>query len=376
MELILTLLLLYAAQCLAGVPAGTSVFTRVLGRLAVVEGGGWRLLHPLPSGRSWVGSRFPLVEGAGVLRSRAASLRAAIPAPAGGPGVEPAALSRVEQRGARVRVGGRPFARTATQWQARALCGLLGSLCGSSPHEARERIEREIQRSFDLCRFEAESARLRRATRLLGPLADAYLLLLIAAPAVLTIWTGVEAALLLLLPALGAAHVATLVSGFLAHRRLLPGAHGERVELLLAAGLYPPAALRIGHELRLALLGGFQPAVVAAATLSPERRRVFLRGELARVEQTLSAVAEADREKAGAWGSPFIAREERRAILRLSESIGLTRESLLAPRTREDPQAGGYCAVCLWDYRPGLDACSDCGLPLVVYRRDVAELAI
>ena len=111
---ILTLLLLYAAQCVVGVPNGTCVFTRVLGRLAVVEGGGWRLLHPLPSGCSWAGSRFPLIEDRGVLRSRGGSLRAAATVRSAGPGVEPAALSGVEQRGSVVRVNGKPFARTAT----------------------------------------------------------------------------------------------------------------------------------------------------------------------------------------------------------------------------------------------------------------------
>lgn len=370
MELILTLLLLYAVQCMAGVPLGTCVFTRVLGRLLVVEGGGWRLLHPLPSGRSWVGSRFPLFEDGGVLRSRGASLRAAAAALSRGPGVALGAISSAEARGAVVRVNGRPFARVATKRQARDLGALLGSLRGSDARAARERIGLEIARSLDLRRFEAESERLRRATRWLGRVGDVYFVLLIAAPAALTLWTGVEAALFVLFPVLGAAHLATLVSGYLAHRRLLPASGGERFDLLLAAGLYPPAALRIGHELRLALLGGFHPAVVAAATLPPQRRRVFLRGELARVDQALAAAGGAERAELrpdAKVSGPCVALEERRAILRLAGSIGLSREALLAPRPWDDPLAGGYCPVCLYDYRSGVEECSDCALPLVVY---------
>ena len=70
MELLLTALLLYGVQCLARLPAGGVLFVRAGGRIIVAERPGWRLLHPLPSGRCWIATRTSLRADGGRDRER------------------------------------------------------------------------------------------------------------------------------------------------------------------------------------------------------------------------------------------------------------------------------------------------------------------
>ena len=278
MEFLLTALLLYGVQCLARLPAGGVLFVRAGARVIVAEGPGWRLLHPLPSGRCWVATRSSLPGG-----------------------------------------GGR----------------------------ARER-------------FESEVARESRATRALAAASNAYLALLFAALPGLMGWLGPEPALYLLLPVIGVAHVATLGLAFHAHRRLLPGRSADLAERLLVAALYPPAALRFLQELRRAVLGDFHPGVVALAVLPEAERPVFLRAEWARLERS-------DDEQPGPCEKPRVFEQERAALLGLAAAAGISRQTLLAPRPREDPAAASYCPLCLCDYRAGPEGCSDCRVALVGY---------
>ena len=209
-------------------------------------------------------------------------------------------------------------------------------------------------------RFESEAARVSGATRALAGVSNAYLALLFTVLPGLMGWLGAEPALYRLLPAIGVAHLATLGLALRSHRRLLPGRSADLAERLLVAALYPPAALRFLQELRRAVLGGFHPAVVALAVLPEAERPVFLRAEWVRLERSAD-------EQPGPCGEPRVAEQERAALVGLAAAAGISRQTLLAPRPREDPAAASYCPLCLCDYRAGPDCCSDCRVSLVGY---------
>ena len=70
MELLIVLGLLYALQCATWLTRGAELFVQPLRAWLVSRGPGWRLLHPLPSGRAALALRFPLVEQDGRLHGR------------------------------------------------------------------------------------------------------------------------------------------------------------------------------------------------------------------------------------------------------------------------------------------------------------------
>jgi len=263
-------------------------------------------------------------------------------------------LARLPVRGVLfVRAGGRIIVAEGPGWHL--LHPLPSGRCWLA---ARTSLREDGGRARE--RFESEAARASRATRALAAVSNAYLALLFAALPGLMGWLGPEPALYRLLPVIGVAHLSTLGLAFRAHRRLLPGRSADLAERLLVAALYPPAALRFLQELRRAVLGGFHPGVVALAVLPEAERRVFLRAEWARLERS-------DDEQPGACGEPRVAEQERAALLGLAAAAGISRQTLLAPRPREDPAAASYCPLCLCDYRAGPDGCSDCRVALVGY---------
>ena len=147
MELLVTLLILYATQCIARLPDGAALFVRLGQRVFLFEGPGWRLRHPRPSGCSWVTGRFPLVEEGPSLRSGSAATLASDLA-ASAFRIEPQRIERVEMRGTQVRVNGTGFARTPSKHAAQALCNLLEELAGQEPEQARRRVASAIEASL------------------------------------------------------------------------------------------------------------------------------------------------------------------------------------------------------------------------------------
>jgi hypothetical protein len=359
LELVVALIFLYAAQCLKLLPAGSAMVGRLGRGRRLWEGGGWRLLSPLPFRVAHLGTRLPIREGPDGLRAIAPVSRFAF-APEPGPGLPfvPGRVERVEGRGKMVWVDGRPFARAIHRRQALLWLALLSDLAGCGPVEARSRLAAAVASGFDLSRFRARQEDFTRACRALRWSGGAYFTGLFLLSPVLVWVFHTEQGLALSLPVLIALHLATLVSLGLAHRRLLPDAAGERVELLIAAFLYPPGLLRGLQELANEVTSGFHPAVLACALLDDEDRHRFLRIELGRLMQL--------REAAPAPGLG-VAELELRALLGLAEAIGESESSLLTPPARVDPMAERYCPVCLTEYRATVDGCSDCGTQLRAY---------
>jgi hypothetical protein len=360
MELVIVLLVLYGAQCLALLPYGGVLFVRPLGRWFVSHGPGWRLLHPIPSASTLIASRFPLVEAGHRLQSRGvATWISRLDWRARKPQLELSAVERVEARGAIVRVNGHAFARGVCKVHAESLARLLRDLAEMPPDAVRARIEAEFGESLSLDRYTEESERVKHATRWLVWMADIYFGWIFVALPILTWRLGAEGALTLVLPVLLLLHLATLLSFARAHRELLPRKDGALVEAVIAALFYPPLLLRGLHELRTAALARFHPAAVAAAVLRKDEQRSFLRAELLR---------SANRAEGGPReGGLALAELERRALLRLANELGESEDALFDPPPRHDPLAPSYCPACLTEYRREQGQCSDCDVDLIRY---------
>jgi hypothetical protein len=235
---------------------------------------------------------------------------------------------------------------------------LAEALRALAPYEAGERLEPlepVLARQYALARFEARQARVRKSARPLAWASDVHAVALLIALPTLVLAVGEEAGLRLALPPLLATHAATLAALFVVHRRLRPGRRGERVEVLLSTLVYPPGLLRTHAALVGEALGTFHPAVAAVALLPDDRRRWFLRAEIARV-----------REVASRDGSA-LARWEEELLGLLLAAGDLSADDIAAPPERGDAMAQSYCTVCLAEYRRRQGTCSDCNAALAAY---------
>jgi hypothetical protein len=355
-ELVIALLVLYGAQCVALLPYGATLFARPVRSWWVSTGPGWRMLHPIPSSPTLIAARFPLLERDGGLRSRGvATWLSRLDWGERQPELELGSIDRVEARGALIRVNRRAFARGVCRAHAESLAGLLRDLAKLSPDEVRSRIERELAQSLSLEGYTAERSRFQRETRWLAWTSNLYFVWILVPLPVLTWWLGAEGALRTVLPIFLILHLATLLCFARAHRVLVPRGGGALFEALLTCVLYPPLLLRGLHELRTAALARFHPAVVAATVLPKDHQRSFLRAELLRAA---SASGEGN-EGVG------IAELERSALLALARELGESEETLFAPPHRQDPLAQSYCPGCLTEYRRAEGRCTDCETPLV-----------
>lgn len=365
LELFAALILLYGAQCLKLLPAGCAMVDQLGRGRRLWEGGGWRVLSPLAVRAAYVGSRLPIVcAESGGLRARAPVSRLALaPEPGVGLPFVPRSVDTAEARGAAeargklVWVDGLPFARAISARQASRWAELLSDLAAADPPEVQSRLAAAVASSFDLCRFRARRADFSRATRALRWSVGAYLVSLFVILPTLALAFHAERGIALSLPLIATMHLTTLVSLWLAHRRLRLEARGERVELLIATALYPPALLHSSQELANEVYGEFHPAVLAAGLLDEGHRHRFLRTELARLMQLRDATP----------AETGIAELEIDALIGLAQSVGESESSLVAPPSRIDPLAERYCPACLAEYRAAIAVCSDCRVHLCAY---------
>lgn len=381
MELLLALIVLYAAQCLRRLPAGSATLEGLRVPSVLWLGRGWRPLNPLPFSPTRLGARLPIVEalalegnppttkpanaetpGGWRLRAVAPVARFALgDAPGLGPELLRGSGDGVDLRGRVVRVAERPFARAVGKGHAESLQAFVRDLAAAADGPStRARIETEIDGMFDLARHREEQARFVRATRTLSWLSLGYFTALFAALPPAIWWLHEELGILAWLPFVVAFHTATLVALAMAHRRLMPDRGGERVELLISAALYPPALLRGLQELCDTACSTFHPAVLAATLTDEPARRGHLRSELARLVYLEGAAREND-------DCPSLATLEYRALLGLLAEIGEDPTALLRPPQREDASARYFCPACLAEYRRRAGACTDCGIALEAY---------
>jgi hypothetical protein len=214
-----------------------------------------------------------------------------------------------------------------------------------------------LSRATSLPEFRSARERFERSARWLGWIGDAYFIcLFFLLPAGFWLWSA-EYTLWILLPVLGALHLAAWIALARAHARLLPAQRGDRWKLLIETALYPPSLLRAHDTLRSAAVAPFHPAAVAAVVLPREAARDFLRAEWARAAQRARDAGLTPR-------GPGLCRRESLALTALLREHGETADALLAAPTRSDPLARSYCPACRCEYRLAGGECSDCTLPL------------
>lgn len=352
MQLLLLLLLLFAAEGLVFPLPGTLRFSRSRGRARVRAATGPFLL-PLRPGRLVLLATPPLftVETDGVC-THAPLARLDPPLPARPRRAAFATLAATSVRGARVRIAGTPWLRALSRSHARALAARLSALATVAPGE-RERWLRACEDDdHDVAALRARAASARDALRWPGRVCDAYALLLFGGLPLAIAAVGEESALRLAAGPALALHVTALALGFGAHRTLLPAATGDRFETLLGAALFPPTMLRLPQRLFLAAVG-VPPALAATAALLEEPERS---------ERLAQALAAADVARGD---DPPLAPAR---VLAVAAAAGVSAERLRRPRERRDAVAAAYCPVCLDDHLAGFEVCASCRAPLVAYR--------
>jgi len=348
MELWLTLVALYAWQCMASLPVQSAVFgPRWLG-WSDLHRRGVLALSPWPSTLGTIASRLPFQpsdDDGGLVLTGADALAAG----------DEIALDglRVETRGVRLVANGRPFAKAASKAQARVWHHVVASLAATSASQRRAAWDRILASTLDGDALESRLEAARRATRWLAIVCDADLITMFLLVPFVGLLFGSEYALFVSGPTLGGLHLVALAFAFFAHRRLFPERRGERFEELFMAALYPPALLRRPQAWVDAATAGFHPlAWVRVLADDDEGRRVWLR-ECAWLERRAERLPD---QAAGL-------RAELEAISR--QAPAAWREG--AARSRTDPMAESYCPVCWDDFRTGYDRCASCDAETVRY---------
>jgi hypothetical protein len=339
LELIAAAALFVLWECLVRAPDGALLLAAPIARVRAVEGVGWRMRSPLPSAPGLLALRLPFTLEAGGVRGAAGAF------------ADFAALATAQAVGRRVLVSGRSFARLSSPVAAVRVAELLRALPACAPEARASRLDAFVRESLTLSRARAALESAERATRWLAPLCDVYAsLALVAVP--LLLWLDYEDRVLrAVLPLLGSVHAACIALVFRAHRRIAPAARSARFDLVLSAGLFPPAMLTAPKALLAEAFAGLHPLATAAVLLAPADFASFARRERARLDA---------RARAGDAAAAL----ERAGLDAIGRELDF---DLAAPPPRADPQAASYCPRCFSDFRPGFGACSDCGVATVAY---------
>ena len=188
-----------------------------------------------------------------------------------------------------------------------------------------------------------------RALRWLSSLQLVWILVLGPTGAILI---GPETTLLFLAgPAIGL-HLIGITFLYRAQRTVLPGDENTGDRLLIAA-LYPPSLIRSGADLVRLAFADRHIVELASAILSTAEFERLLRSEIGRAKSPI--FAETPDERSIDW------------LLSIAEQRSIGRESILAPRPREDPTAESYCEFCGGDYLAGYQYCRECQLETTSY---------
>lgn len=357
MELLLYSVLLYAWQCLVPLPATGLALISLAGACWAARGPGITMLSLWPGSPTLVSAGYPFELGAASIHTE--SPRSFL----GYTRMVPWARSRPLKdaggwaaRGNAVLCGDRAFLGTPSRAHAGHLATFLAKLAKSSPDAHAGVVDAELDAAFDLdaCRHGFDE--MRRRTWALRWICNAYAAVVFGLLPLLLIYRDEESAWLTVLPAIAALHATGVVALLLASRGLAE-APSERFERILVGALYPPALLRAPADLVNDRLARFHPVVVASLVLRPPALKRLL--QVARAEY-------AHPEWRRHQGRSVPEETERGAfLLQLKSRVEEAARQLaidLQP-VRQDPSAARVCPLCLFEYRPGFNRCSACGVP-------------
>lgn len=218
----------------------------------------------------------------------------------------------------------------------------------SAPGDGTPLLAGDVPRSLSLPNAEARIGDVVSESRYLGVSNALYLLVVVLVVPLLSLRWHANGAWLLLLPVVGALHLASTAELWRLRGRLLDDPLGGRLSEVVMAFLFPPALLRGRHDVVQTALAGVHPAATAAVVLEGEQLRRYLAGELALLDGL-------HREQP----SHFLALE-RRGLLEIVRASGWSEADLLRPRRPRDAGAACYCPRCDAEFVAVRDPCPGC----------------
>lgn len=348
MELWITLVALYAWQCIVRLAVPGAIFGPRWHRRGELRRSGAKALSPWPSTLGVVATPLPFD-----LTPDAMALVVRDPTPSQGEQPIPLEPLALERRQTKLLSLGRSVLRAASKAEAARWEEWIRRLAALPSAERNAGFRALVDASLDADGLATELASARHATRWLAALCDALLVSSMLGVPLAGLFLGSDYVLAIALPALGVLYLVTLVLAFLAHRRLFPARRGERIEDLSMAALYPPVLLRLPQVWVDAATTGHHPlAWIRVLSPEAEARSAWLR-ESARLE----------------WQA---ARDESRRARAVCEFDAVQAHMpgpwrRLARREAQDPTAASYCAICWEDFRPGFARCPSCDAATIPY---------
>lgn len=348
MELWLTLVALYAWQCIVWLRAPSAVFGPGWLGPGDLHRRGVQLASPWPSTPTLIAARWPfrlsndarsiVIAGRGELDTDQAFELDGI---------------TLEVRNTKLRVDGRLALQAASKAQARDWQHVIGSTAACTEDARPQHWRSACTRSLDHERLSTQLEHAQRVTRWLRVGADVMALAVFVAVPLAGLSLGSEFALARAIPGLAALHLVVLALAFVAHRRLFRERVGERAEEIFMAALYPPALLRRPAAWVDAATAGYHPLAWVRILEAPDHAQLIWRREGAWLERRASAAP-----------GEASAIELERDLLEAAWP-----DAWQAPdhRTRVDPTAESYCPVCWDDFRSGFDRCAGCDVATVPY---------
>ena len=281
----------------------------------------------------------------------------------------------VEKKGGRLLVNGRDFCEVTAYAGARELWALAKHCAALGPDGREQHLGQTLRGWFEPARLRRALARVNGRTGTLAFLASANAL--VALVVSLYFLAGVPGAAgdhwvkhiaQRVLPALGVyaagVHLAALVAGWLAHRKLMPGrAHGaHRANLLMSAVFLPPQVFRLRAQIAAAALPAQHPLAWFAAVAGDGEFRERAARVLRDLRWPLAPVCNPDPQITSRIASWMRVRVEREAG-RMLALRGVTAGELLAAPRPDGAESLGYCPRCRDQFTKPRGFCP-CGTPL------------
>lgn len=288
----------------------------------------------------------------------------------GGPFVPWADIAGVEVEDKLVRAGATELARADSDAGARLWAGLLGDLARAHPADREDGIQRALDRSLDRAAAMRRAQDLEEAGRWVRRIGIAlWLHLFVAVPVVVSLRGIVFTWPILVLVAL--VLMWTIAAMFFgAHRRLHPGATGERLQAVFLFTFLPTAAIRASDYLARSTMAGLHPLAVAHALLDADAFKLHARKVVLDARTPLQPVNRTDDPRA--LGAEAWYRERLKGSLeRFVRQQGIDPETLCAAPAPRDASSKSFCPRCDAQYTITEGTCSTCGAidlkPLAVF---------
>lgn len=282
-------------------------------------------------------------------------------------------IKSVEKKGGRLWVNDRDFCAVTAYAGAAELWALVKNCAALAPDERARFLERRLSGWFRPAHLGRALARVRGRTATVAFFASVNVLMALAV-SVYFLADGPELVgarradyFVRMLPMVGlyaaGVHVATLVAGWLAHRKLAPAQGGQRTSILTSAALLPPLGFRLRAQIAASVLPAQHPLAWFAAVAGEKAFRKRASRVLRDMRWPLAPACCPDPQitrRITQWmRARVLAEAERLLALRRVDA-----DELLAPPEPDGTESRSYCPRCRDQFTKAAGHCS-CGIELV-----------